>query len=809
MSADPALAAPPTKIDAPTQPAFGLRRQQLGLALLSGSGLFLEISLTRLFSTLFFAPYVFAILSVAVLGIGLGAALATVRPAWRSPARLPLYLSLAGLSTLLLLLTVVWTLGLDLRGGLLLLVLPPYLFVGLSLVIIFSMAPAASAQLYRADLWGAGGGAILAIPLLNGLGGLNSLLGAAALFGLAALVIAPRQRWATAVSGLALLGLVANLNPATTWLTLDLARSATIKPLTERLANGGRILHTRWDSFARTDLVDPGQGRPYEIYLDGAAGSVMPPVGEVNLLRRDIGFFPFATTRPEQVMIIGPGGGLDVLFGLSAQARSVTAVEINPASVALVERLAAYHGDLYAQPGVRVIVGEGRSVLRREQTRYDLIYLSQVVTLAAERSGYALTENTIYTVEAFGDYLAQLQPGGQIAMKLYDELTLSRAMITAVTALQQTRGLAEAEALGHLAIFLDAKASPPIPLLLIQDRPFNREEGLALAGVAAQVDFVPLFVPHVAGDPTLTALLAGEASLAALIAASPSDISATTDDRPFFYQFERGVPAALRPLLAGLGAVLLLGLVGLGLSQRRVAAPVPRYAPLYFAALGLGFITLELAFIQQTRLFLGHPTLAVTTVLAVLLIGGGLGSGWLARGLEELEGWTVGRSVEAITSNLPGFQPSYGDGPASKQRDPLSTPKLGDRTSSVVLSRGWSLPAAIGGLGLLWLLAWPWLSDALRAAPLALRLLVVIGTLAPLALLMGTPFPLGLRRLTAYPTPERQVALAWAVNGVMTVVGSVLAITGAMLIGFSGVLLLGIGAYALAAGLAYLAGDQA
>jgi hypothetical protein len=334
-----------------------------------------------------------------------------------------------------------------------------------------------------------------------------------------------------------------------------------------------------------------------------------------------------------------------------------------------------------------------------------------------------------------------------------------------VTALQQTRGLSEAEALGHLAIFLDAKVSPPIPLLLIQEQPFSREDGLALAGVAAQVNFVPLFVPGVAGDPTLTALLAGETRLATLIAESAFDISATTDDRPFFYQFERGVPASLRPLLGGLGAMLLLGLIGLGLSQRRLAEPVPRYAPLYFAALGLGFISLELAFLQQTRLFLGHPTLAVTTVLAVLLIGGGLGSGWLAQ----------------------------------------SSPKLGDRSPSVVLSRGWPLPATIVGLVLLWLLGWPWLSDIFRAAPLPLRLLVVIGSLLPLALLMGVPFPLGLRRLTAYPATERHLALAWTVNGIMTVVGSVLAIAGAMLIGFSGVLLVGAGAYAVAAGLAYLA----
>jgi len=110
-----------------------MSKPQLSLALLSGGGILLEIALTRLFSTLFFPPYVFAIISVAVLGIGLGAALATARPAWRRPSRSRLYLTAAGYSTLILLLTVVWTAAVDWRGALLVLVLLPYLFIGLAL----------------------------------------------------------------------------------------------------------------------------------------------------------------------------------------------------------------------------------------------------------------------------------------------------------------------------------------------------------------------------------------------------------------------------------------------------------------------------------------------------------------------------------------------------------------------------------------------------------------------------------------------------------------------------------------------------
>jgi len=742
----------------------------LMLALLSGGGLFLEIALTRLFSTLFFPPYVFAIISVAVLGIGLGAAIATIRPAWRNSGRIPFYLSLAGYTTLALLLITVWTASIDLHGGLLVLVLLPYLFIGLTLATIFSATPSASPRLYRADLLGAGIGAILAIPILNVLGGINGLIFVVAVFGLAALLawvltLSPKEKmssstlpWSLILFGLTAIGLVINIIPSTKWFDVDMAHLSTIKPIAKSLAAGGQIIRTKWDSFARTDLVDPGQGKPYELYIDGAAGSVMPPARDLNLLRTDIGFFPFATAQPKQVFVVGPGGGLDVWFGLNGQVQAITAVEINPASVEIVNEFSAYHGNLYRQPQVRIIVDEGRSVLRREAKKYNLIYLSQVVTLVTERNGYALTENTIYTVEAFTDYLNHLQPGGQIAMKLYDELTLTRAMVTAATALSQARNLSEAEAMTHIAVFLDPDANPPIPLLMIQDQPFSQDDAASYAGVATQVGFVPLFVPGVAGGPTLERVLKGENTLVNIISASPSDVSPTTDDRPFFYQFERGLPRSLLPLLWSLGGVVLVSIVGLVITQRQIREQAVRYAPLYFAALGIGFISIEIGLIQQTRLFLGHPTLAITIILGVLLIGGGIGS------------------------DVAGRWPN------------ATKPK---RLIGVIV--------LVVVLILLWQFIWPWLNQSFLGLQTFGRGLVAVVSILPLALLMGIPFPLGLQFVGQFEQGDRHVALAWAINGIMTVVGSVAAVTVAMLSGFNSVLLVGAGVYAIATVFAYLA----
>ena len=268
------------------------------------------------------------------------------------------------------------------------------------------------------------------------------------------------------------------------------------------------------------------------------------------------GFFPFATNQPEDILVIGPGGGLDVWFGLFVEAQSIRAVEVNPASVDLVRGYAEYNGGLYDQPSVEVLVDEGRSILERDDRQYDLIFLSQVITETSERGGYALTENTVYTVEAFETYLDHLTRDGQIALKLYDELTLTRALSIAIKTFN-ARGLSDAEALQHIAAYTDPATR--LPLLVIQRAAFSEDDSLALGAVANQVGFEPLFLPGVIANPPLDAVVSGERSYADIVAESEADISAPTDDRPFFFQFERGLPGTLRELLWASAAILLLG----------------------------------------------------------------------------------------------------------------------------------------------------------------------------------------------------------------------------------------------------------
>ncbi len=729
------------------QTSISLSQRVIGTALLSASALFLEIVLTRLFSVLFFPPYVFLIISLAILGIGIGAAISAINDNLRHEQAIVLYAVGASVSTLVLLVVVVLTASIDLQVFLLALLIIPYLFIGLALSALFSHAGEFSRSLYMGDLIGAGIGAILVIPILSVFDPINSILIASLGFVIAGIYFYAQRYMLVLALGLILsIGAFAS-NMVADWLVLDMTSLATEKPITSALDADAKIIDTTWDAFARTDLVDMGDDKLLRIYVDGGAASIMPSAGANPDLIRDIGFFPFATEQPERVFIVGPGAGLDVWFGLQSGAQQIVAVEVNPASVDMVKRYGGLNGQLYDQPTVETIIDDGRSILRRVDETYDLIYLSQVVTLAAERGGYALSENTIYTVEAFEDYLSHLSDEGQIALKLYDEITLTRAVSTVLSAFRSL-GLSDQEGMKHLLILLDTNASPPIPLMLVKKTAFSEDDSLVLGAIARDIGFTPVYLPEVLVQPPLDKVADGSDPFASIIAESETDISASTDNRPYFFQFEYGIPTTLLPLAFAISIITIIGIGFYAHHWLNTTSRTIRFMPIYFACLGIGFIAIEIFVIQQTRLFLGHPTFAVTLVLATFLLGGGMGS---------------------------GLSQKFGQGLLN--RYPFSIPIL---------------IALIFGL---WIVIWSALSPQLLANTLTIRAIFTVMTLLPITLFMGIPFPFGLQLVGKLS--NQQVAVAWAVNGVTSVIGTVLAVILSIIIGFSAVSILGLMAYIL------------
>ncbi|MEK6718720.1 MAG: hypothetical protein AABZ16_14645, partial [candidate division NC10 bacterium] len=355
---------------------------------------------------------------------------------------------------------------------------------------------------------------------------------------------------------------------------IDLAaKRSTSKHLLTLLAARdlpARQVTTTWDAYARTDVVDLGEGDAAKrvIFTDGGGAGVMPrfrrTIRDAERVIADAGMLPYYRGTKDRVLIIGPGGGLDVLLALLGGAREITAVEVNPAAVRAVERFADYNGGLYRYRNVRVVVGEGRNYVRRTHERYDLISLPLVVTQAAETVGYSLVENYVFTVEAFQDYLAHLRPGGRLVIKAHDLKDLTRAFVTALAVLER-QGKAPAEAARQLLVFQKDPAAlrdpsrVMYPLLTLRDTPYSEAEAEQAFTLGVSAGLVPLFVPGVHEFPVFRALARGRQSLQAFVADFPLRVSPTTDDSPFFYEYNRPLPAHLLWLLGGVAVLEIVG----------------------------------------------------------------------------------------------------------------------------------------------------------------------------------------------------------------------------------------------------------
>jgi hypothetical protein len=283
---------------------------------------------------------------------------------------------------------------------------------------------------------------------------------------------------------------------------------------------------------------------------------------------------------------------------------------------------------------------------------------------------------------------------------------------------------------------------------MIKKSAFTEDEVLSIGRVSQRVGFATLFLPGIQADPPLDAVVSGTNTYQDVVDISPANLSAPTDDRPFFYQFDRGLPKELQSLGLVLGGVLVVTIIGLVAYAIMTRTPrLPSYT-LYFSALGAGFMLVEIALIQQTRLFIGHPTLAVSLVIATLLISGGIGSALYRR----------------IQPNITRLSP---------------TPVV-----LIIL------------VVALWQIIWQAVSPQIIGSDPLMRVGVVIMMIFPLGLLMGIPFPMGLT--VAGQTDARLVTLAWGMNGLFSVIGSVLAIVVAISVGFSAVFAVAGAFYAVA-----------
>jgi hypothetical protein len=760
-------------------------RAHIAIGLVSCAVLLYEIAITRVLSVVLWYHFAFLAVSLAMLGIGTpGVWFSLRKPSSRA---LEIALVLAGpVMPLSLAALFVGSEMLRREGGVLpglaaladpqivlvvLCVLAPMLCLGSAVCLLLMRAEGARVgRMYAADLLGATVGALLVVPLMNLLP-TPHLIATAGLLPLgAALCVMKRFHWSVAAGA----AIVATCIVAKEPLRLRVAKSYVVPD---------NILYAKWTPTARITIhpdifyvKDPtlgfgwGMGWNYEakplrqlwIEQDASAGT---PITRLETTPTDLTHLFFDVTSigyqlkiPARVCIIGAGGGRDILTALKAGATHVDAVELNQHIVEAVSGpFREFSGDVYHLPGVRAVVGEGRSFLSHSSGNYDLIQISLIDSWAATTAGaFSLSENYLYTVEALQLYLEKAAPTGMVSISRW--MSGDRQLEGARLAELATRAL-EFSGISHPTRHVAVFQAWDVGTFLLSRAPFDDALLTKLDGIAGERGFHRRWpIPEDADEETVVASVMKEGP--DKYKSEGLDLSASTDDRPFFFQtlslagkidpeyfaslsnneHSVGLLKTLLVLVSLLTAALLF--LPFAFAGQMKRTPELWTGSAYFLAIGMGFMLVEVPWMQRFVLYLGHPSYATTVVLASLLLGAGAGS--LA----------------------------------------ASSPLVGN-------ARAWGI------LIPLLLVAVNWVLAPLFAATLGLmfeaRVVISAGILVPVGFLLGFPFPLG---MASYR--ENYKPWFFAINGAAGVLASVVSLALSIQIGFTATTLVGVAFYFIA-----------
>ena len=736
------------------------------IALTSFSALLLELALTRLFSVVLFYHFAFLAISVALLGLGAGGVFAHLWRNWLTrfaTRRLAATLCTINAAAIFLALEVVLHVPVSLelsRWNLLRLTAlylasaVPFFCTGLIFSAVFARETRHVTRLYAADLLGGATACLAVVPLLNWIGGPNAVLFSALAMAGAAIVWgrgsdsqaslgrasrpsglpAGRRRYGREalslrilpwIAGAALLVLII-VNHSGRWIDVIYAKGI--------FRDRSWVEFAKWNAISRVEVDRQGDAKAIVIDADASTyimncdlrhwqGSeweknlMSAPPALANVLRPHGDF-----------AIIGPGGGVDVLRALANGSPSVTGIEINPiiADTVMRERYADYSYHLYERPEVHMHVTDGRSFIRNSHAVYDVVQMTLVDTWASTAAGaFALSENSLYTADAFREYFQHLKPDGMIAVTRWEFRQPREALRVVAVAMEALHQLGVRNPARHFIVVsegdLDADGIPVV--VLAKKSPFTAEEEAAVARHLERYEALDLlYLPSAPGNNPFSALIARNDPWA-FAREYPYNVSPVTDNAPFFFftlktgqilgeqSLQQGIDWKVNLGVVVLGMVLLISLAavlaflilpmlfaGRGPSRRRVSL-------LYFVAIGLAYILVEIAFIQRFVLFLGHPTYALTVVIFLLLLASGAGSLISRR-------W-------------------------------LPSP-----------ARVWLPLLLLAGALCVYVTVLPGILTALVGVPFALKLVISGLLLIPLGVAMGMPFPTGLRALAAADLPE-------------------------------------------------------
>jgi spermidine synthase len=762
------------------------------IGLVACSMLMHEILLTRICALRLYFHFAFLVISNCLLGLGVsGALLSVYQDDWRKAPRLWLgrfcaaYLvSLIGTYIFLLTFPIPSDLVLSNPAHLMSLTTfnlagaVPFVFGGTVVGMLLTFDVADVNRLYAVDLIGAGIGCA-GCPLLLPHVGAGGVFVVTALLALAATVIVVYDRLknrAIALGivlggiGLALLPTIDRRFPVPSKGFVDFARAVEAK-----LQLGAS--YSVWTANSRIDLMRSAKRERGAFFMMGSndEGLPLPPltagiaqdamagttIGNFSgnpetlaILKRTMYSAAYRLKTAPKVLVIGLGGGNDVWAAKANGARSVKAIELNWPIVDIHKKvMRGFSRNLVDDPTVQMIVGEGRSALMRETTKYDVIQMSGIDTWTALASGaYVLAENYLYTKEAIASMYQRLEDDGILQIARFAETMEALRLLSNIRAALSSLGISD---ISRSVVALST--ADRMMAVQVKKGTFSEVEQESVLKYAADAGVSVVYLPDSVAEDTISNFIRAP-DPQRIIDAFPMNIAPTTDDKPYFFSYVKwqhpfdsmthlgDVPSVSQGNPFFILSQLVLSIV---LSVLLILLPVSRRSDLprgetgrflvYFSGLGLGFVFIEIAVIQKLTLFLGQPVYSLTVTLFSLLVFTGLGS------------LTLGRLY-----------------------------KPNDR-------RVFAVPIGIALYLALFLALSSFFVAHLIGLPVGARIVLAAMLLAPLGILLGIPFAHGLAVVNA--THPALTPWAWAINGCASVVGSILTVVISMNFGFRAVLL--------------------
>jgi len=736
-------------------------RVLVAVAFVTACTLALQVVLTWLFSAVLAYHFSFVAISLALLGTGAGAILVYLVPRWFDQASLEKLLARwsAGFGALLVVIPfglvhlnlsqdegVTFAFVVNLAAACALAALPS-LAAGIVIALAINGYTRWIGRVYAFDLVGAGLGALLVVPVLwlSDAPTLVVALGLVA-FAAATLFAPPAAKERLASAGLVVVGAGV--------VAISVTTSVLFLPPRYALPTDARMVTDQWNPLSRVIGYDfPNLPNFAAVFYNRDYAPVPKVEGDQIPDWKQLGTGPqslgYELTGPGRTLIIGGGGGRDIYNALSSGQAPVDVIELNEGIRSVVdENLARFSGSPYSRPNVNTTIGDGRSILAARDTKYDVLHIGFTNTLSANAaSGFVLTENNLYTIEAFQEYFDHLRPGGVLDISRIrrggagDEGI--RATVLMLAALER-EGVKRPERNVVVVLGRDILGEESVTILARRN-PFTSQEVSRLRQLGAERGRGVVFAP---GGPYVDEWkeLADAAGWQSFCESYRMNVCPTTDDKPFFFNMTRlsqvtrsSSSAEADPyqiLMITLGILVVLSAAAFILPFRfaRDTARPTVGSLSFFAAIGLGFLLLEIALIQRFVLFLGFPTYALSVVLFALLIFTGVGSAISARFTQTRRALLVALGVVVALT-------------------------------------------VIGAYGLQPLLR------GLIALPFSARVAISVALLAPLGIVLGAAMPIGLRRFQGLH--PNSVAYAWGVNGVASVLASVLGVALAINFGFA------------------------